>query len=233
MPIISIRDHESNIWKRSAEKKQKQERTRGDRSYSKRVRAKWFCYLFILGFLQLLYKASLVFKSNLELALSVILKQRELYESKHVGLKYRCLKIWDLFVVTKTSNDHKWQHTTNIRPQTINKRTLTTRKRPQRAIPTHQTKNLTFRFFFPHPVIARNTLFHSLQCQISGGRGFQIVRQGDRVLNLRGVQQKYINISNNCFFMFQTLGEYIMNIPSSTTKQVLASVKTVLANTIL
>ena len=33
--------------------------------------------------------------------------------------------------------------------------------------------------------------------------------------------------------MFQTLGEYIMNIPSSTTKQVLASVKTVLANTIL
>ena len=37
-----------------------------------------------LGFLQLVCKASLIFKSNLELALSISLKQRELYESKHV-----------------------------------------------------------------------------------------------------------------------------------------------------
>ena len=34
-----------------------------------------------LGFFQLICKASLIFKSNLELALSIILKQRELYES--------------------------------------------------------------------------------------------------------------------------------------------------------
>ena len=37
-------------------------------------------------------KASLIFKSNLELALSIILKQRELYESKHVVVECRCLK---------------------------------------------------------------------------------------------------------------------------------------------
>ena len=43
--------------------------------------------------LQLIYKASLVFKSNLELALSIILKQRELDEPKHVAAKCRCLKI--------------------------------------------------------------------------------------------------------------------------------------------
>ena len=46
-----------------------------------------FC-TFKLGFLQLMCKASLIFKSNLELALSIILKQRELYESKHVGVEY-------------------------------------------------------------------------------------------------------------------------------------------------
>ena len=31
--------------------KQRQKRTRGDRSYSKNVRAKWFCCTFKLGFL--------------------------------------------------------------------------------------------------------------------------------------------------------------------------------------
>ena len=64
-------------------KKQKKRKTnkgsqeQGDRSYSKRVRAKWFCCAFKLGFLQLICKASLIFKLNLELALSIILKQRE------------------------------------------------------------------------------------------------------------------------------------------------------------
>ena len=74
-------------------KQTKTERSRGNRKYSERVRAKWFCYAFKLGFLQLICKASLIFKSNLELALSIILKQRELYESKHVAVEYRCLKI--------------------------------------------------------------------------------------------------------------------------------------------
>ena len=35
---------------------------------------------FKLGFLQLICKASVIFQSNLELALSIILKQRELFE---------------------------------------------------------------------------------------------------------------------------------------------------------
>ena len=45
-----------------------------------------------LGFLQLICKASLVLKLDLELALSIILKQRELYESKHVAVECTCLK---------------------------------------------------------------------------------------------------------------------------------------------
>ena len=75
------------------EKQTKAERSNGNRSYSERVRAKRFCCAFKLGFLQLICKASLIFKSNLELALSIILKQRELYESKHVSEECRCLKI--------------------------------------------------------------------------------------------------------------------------------------------
>ena len=75
--------------------KKNQRRTRGQ-SYSERVSAKWFCCAFKLGFLQLICKASLIFKANLELALSIILKERELYESKHVAVECRCLKIEDL-----------------------------------------------------------------------------------------------------------------------------------------
>ena len=57
-----------------------------EKCVSERVRAKSFCCALKLGFLQLICKASLIFKSNLELALSITLKQRELYESKHVGV---------------------------------------------------------------------------------------------------------------------------------------------------
>ena len=60
---------------------------------SKRNRSKLFCCAFKLGFLQLICKASLIFKSNLKLALSFILKQRELFESKHVAMECTCLKI--------------------------------------------------------------------------------------------------------------------------------------------
>ena len=55
-----------------------------------------FCCAFKLGFVQLICRASLIFKSNLELALSIILKERELDDSKHVVVEYRCLKICDL-----------------------------------------------------------------------------------------------------------------------------------------
>ena len=101
MLLISVRDSENNRWKRDAKKKieknkQRQKRTKGGGggwSYSGRVRAKWVCCAFKLGFLQLLCKTSLIFKSNVELALSVLLKQRELHESKHLAVECRCLKI--------------------------------------------------------------------------------------------------------------------------------------------
>ena len=88
------------IDERETKKKQKQiqKRTRGDRSYRERVRVKRFSCALELGFLQWICKACLIFKSNLELALSIILKQSELYESKYVAVECRCLKIWDLFL---------------------------------------------------------------------------------------------------------------------------------------
>ena len=89
MPIISVRDNKNNRWKREAKDKDREE-WRGDASYSESVRAEWFCCAFKLGFLQLICKAFLIFKSNLELALSIILKERELYESKHVVVECRC-----------------------------------------------------------------------------------------------------------------------------------------------
>ena len=53
------------------------------------------CCAFKLAFVQLIFKASLIFKSDLELALSIILKEKELYELKRVVMKCRCLKIRD------------------------------------------------------------------------------------------------------------------------------------------
>ena len=80
MLISSVWDNENNRCKRNThtikEKKQRQKWTKADRSYSERVRAKWYCCTFKLGFLQLRCKASLNFKSNLEIALSNILKQK-------------------------------------------------------------------------------------------------------------------------------------------------------------
>ena len=88
---------EREMQKITKEKQTKAERSNGNRSYSERVRAKWFCCAFKLGFLQLICKAFFIFKLNLELALSIILKQRELYESKHVSEECRCLKISAIF----------------------------------------------------------------------------------------------------------------------------------------
>ena len=76
--------------------KNKDRNKKGNGGYSEWMRAKWFCCASKLGFLWLICKASLIFKSNLELALSIFLKERELNESKHVLVECRCLKIWDL-----------------------------------------------------------------------------------------------------------------------------------------
>ena len=65
--------------KEKGKKKKTKKKQRGDASYGGSVRAKWFFWAFKLGFVQLMYKAFLIFKSNLELGLSIILKERELY----------------------------------------------------------------------------------------------------------------------------------------------------------
>ena len=95
MPIISVIDNENNKQNRNTKNKTKQTKTKNYKwggSYIERLRAKWFCFAFKLGFLQLILNGSLR-KPNLELALSNILNERELYESKHVAVECRCLKI--------------------------------------------------------------------------------------------------------------------------------------------
>ena len=120
MPIISIEImktiDERKLQKTTKEKQTKTERSKENRSYSERVRAKWFCCAFKLGFLQLICKASLIFKSNLELALSIISKRRELYETKHVAVECRRLKIWDFlsFLICSSILDLKWRQVSPI-----------------------------------------------------------------------------------------------------------------------
>ena len=107
---------EREMRKATKEKEKNAERSKGSKSYSERVRAKWFCYASKLGFLQLICKASLTFTSNLELALSIILKQREWFESKHVSEECRCLKIWALlsFLICFSILVLKWQHVSQM-----------------------------------------------------------------------------------------------------------------------
>ena len=84
MPIISVNDNK-NIDERETQKqkkKQKKEQGRAGKvgeSYSQSVTDKWLCWAFKFGFFQFIFKASLFFKSNLELVLSITLKERELY----------------------------------------------------------------------------------------------------------------------------------------------------------
>ena len=62
--------------KKKKKKKDKKEKKKKDGSYSKRMRDKRFCWAFKSSFLQLICKASLILKSNLDIALSIILKER-------------------------------------------------------------------------------------------------------------------------------------------------------------
>ena len=104
MKIIDEREQQK-------ENKQRQKGATGTETIVK-VRAKWFCCTFKLGFIQLICKASFIFKSNLELALLIILKQRELYESEHVVVECRSLlKIWNLlsFLICSSIPALKWQ----------------------------------------------------------------------------------------------------------------------------
>ena len=88
--------------KKQQKNKQKQKTSRGSKSYSEMVRDKWFCCAFKLGFLTLICKASFIFNSNWELALSIILKQRELYESKYVAVECRYILLNPRFKMTKS-----------------------------------------------------------------------------------------------------------------------------------
>ena len=63
------------IDERETQDQKRTEKNKADRSYSKRMRAKWFRCAFKLDFLQLICKAFLIFKSNLELAVSIIIKK--------------------------------------------------------------------------------------------------------------------------------------------------------------
>ena len=81
MPIISVEIiktiDERETQKTTKQTQTKTEKSKGNRNYSERVRAKSFCCTFKLAFLHLICKVSLIFKSNLGLALPIILKQRE------------------------------------------------------------------------------------------------------------------------------------------------------------
>ena len=96
MLIITARDNENNRWKKKATKTKTEKGQRDDASYSESVRAKWFYCTFKSGVLQLICKVSIIFKSNLELALSIHLKEREIYKSKYAVVECRCLEIWDV-----------------------------------------------------------------------------------------------------------------------------------------
>ena len=110
--------HERGMQKNKTKQKSKQiktEKNKGDRSYSERVRAKLLSCAFKLAFHQLICKDSWIFKSNLELVLSIILKQKELYESKHAAVECR----WDLlsFLICSSNLVLKWQQVLPNSPQ--------------------------------------------------------------------------------------------------------------------
>ena len=78
---------ERELQKATKEKQTKTERSRGTKSIMKGWELDDY-----LGFLQLICKGSVIFKSNIELALWITLKQRELYEPKHVSEECRGLR---------------------------------------------------------------------------------------------------------------------------------------------
>ena len=92
MLIISVRDNENNRWKKNAKIKQKTNKDRKRQRGAEAIVKGWELNDSVvhLSFFQLICKVSLILKSNLELALSIILKQRELYESTHVSEECRC-----------------------------------------------------------------------------------------------------------------------------------------------
>ena len=73
MKIVDERE-----MQKTTKKQTMTENRKGNRDYNERVRANWCSCVFKLGFLQFVCKASLIFKLNLESALSIILKQKRI-----------------------------------------------------------------------------------------------------------------------------------------------------------
>ena len=111
MKIIDARESKQRKKQQQQQQKTKTEKNKEYRSYSEGVRPKWFCWAFKLGFLHLICKTFLIFKPNLELTLSIILKERELFELKYVAVNCRCLKLWNLlsFLICSSILVLKWQ----------------------------------------------------------------------------------------------------------------------------
>ena len=79
MKIVDEREmKESNIKKTNKDRKKQGATER----IVKWVRAKWFFCAFKLGFFKLICNASLIFKSDLELALSIIFKTKRIIWAK-------------------------------------------------------------------------------------------------------------------------------------------------------
>ena len=78
------------INERERQKNEDRKKQKSGARYTKSLKTKCFCCAFKLGFVQLICEVSLVFMSSLEL--SIILKERELYESKHVVVECRYKK---------------------------------------------------------------------------------------------------------------------------------------------
>ena len=73
--VVTLRKRTRKKEQKEKEKERKTDRYKKvNKSYSERVKAKWFGCAFKLGLLQLISTTSLNFKSNLEFALSIILK---------------------------------------------------------------------------------------------------------------------------------------------------------------
>ena len=92
--VVERRTKQPQQHQKKQTNKRRQKRTKRDTSYSEMLKAKWFCCAFKLGFLQLICKASSIFKSKLELALSINLIEREFLGQMHVTVECRYLKIF-------------------------------------------------------------------------------------------------------------------------------------------
>ena len=92
--VVERRTKQQQQHQKKQTNKQRQKRTKRDTRYSEMLKAKWFCCAFKLGFLQLICKASSIFKSELELALSNNLIEREFSGQMYVTVECRYLKIF-------------------------------------------------------------------------------------------------------------------------------------------